>query len=510
MNRENCLKPSEETRIALTKGELPAWKRIPLERHIARCPDCAAAQTQVAATFARAQTLPLDRAGNALRDQIWSTAEGISLTPNAQPPTPSSRLFPFRIALGGLTAAAVTIFALAFLPGTPGHPTVVFAQVEKAMKELKTVHWRSRTLQTVELRPDGKYKILKPEGSGVTWVSLDPPMMAGVYGKDRMVYTPTTRYQIDDDPSGVTAYARFSQGFSEDGEEEPNTGKTPREILLNQVVFPREDIGNRQAKQWKKRGVDVRQTPWNATQVTLDGKNVLHFEQERRYAQDLSNDANFRWKDIGMKREVWADPQTFRIIKRMTTGSFTNGTETVEAISVSDDFRYDVTVPPGVFEHQPAVGARYSFRAFKERQARDEEEKAIRDLVNRAADAFNRQDGAAYADQWDFEYLNVPEERQAREKRLQIQSLASAKPARPWRIATIYKSSTRPTGIFVQETPETPFPPTEPNEFRTFLEIKDAQGKKWVWMLNVRKHANDFRLIRADFWPIPEKKRNNK
>ena len=494
MNPKNCSKYAREDWILRAAGDVSKRRRLMMERHSADCPQCAAIQAETDALFQRTQTAFRSASPpSGLDFRLWRET-------GAGRPVPSRRLHLLRgLALGTIVAASIAGGAALLLPGSPLRPIVAFAQVEKAMGEIQIVRWRSRAIQSVGLRPDGIFEIYKPKGFSVTWARLDSPILSRVSGKNRMVYTPTHCYQIDDDASGVTAYARFEWGLSAYGAE-GGDNKTPREILLSNILFPKEDTGERQ---WKTQGLTVRRTPWRVKKETLSGRSVLRFDGELQFTQDISKDAHFRWKEIGTKQTIWVDPDTYRIIERRDSTAFSNGKETVESVGESDDFQYNVTPPTGVFAYQPPVGQRFSFRAFPERRATDEEDKAIRSVFRRAADAVNAKDAAAYTNQWDFDYLNVPQDRREAEKRAQRQKMMSVKIARPWRINRGGKAVTRPTGIFLQETLETPFPPAKSNEFLAVAEMVDANGKIWIWKLNLRKEGGDFRIVRADFWPLP-------
>lgn len=451
-----------------------------------------------------AERMAMETASNALRERVWME---ISATPEMK--RKGSRFaFPIvrPLALGGVLAASVAVgIALWLLPGSPSHPAPAFAQVEHAMGTIRTVTWRQAALSSVVLYPNGTYEKRPGNGYSTMWARLDTPTLATEY-KDgyRRVSLADESYQIGETEGlkNVRSYQRLRWGIPPSLISGSGKRQTPRERILNTILFSPEDAQNK--KTWTESSPNaeprtVERTPWESQETVLDGKKVIRFDASVRFKEKTSA-GSFPWRNTEDLYSLWVEPDTHHVVRREVRVRYQTKKNTVEYVAVSDQFRYNQEPPAGLFEVLPPAGTRFFYVPLAPRTANADEQAAIEQLLRRAFNAWNQKDTATYAACWDFDYELRPVAENRRFAKREMEFMQSQKPFKEWRIRNINKAQTRIGGAFTRHTSEDPFPPKVSNEFLTVVtaQVAEPSGRTHTvpFTVNVRRDEDGFRLIR--------------
>lgn len=164
----NC--PQAELQLnALADHELPPWQALRVRRHVAACPACAAEYADIQRFDASVQ------AGRDIPTPFTLGPRIAALLPPSAAFQTSRRTFPIRpaaVGLAGVTAAVAAVFW--FLPGQPGEPTIAYADVVKAMANVKIM---GLTKEDTNYYANGK---IFHHHTEETWVRVNPPMVATI------------------------------------------------------------------------------------------------------------------------------------------------------------------------------------------------------------------------------------------------------------------------------------------------------------------------------------------
>ncbi|MBC7809329.1 MAG: hypothetical protein H7145_24610 [Akkermansiaceae bacterium] len=515
---------------ALGTGGLNALQRHLLLRHVARCPACRAERERIAllsaglralsAAPSPALLLPVTTpdAFNTSLSRFWERGNRFSL--------------PKRTALFAATAALLITAGtvLTTLPGGPLRPTAAFARLEKAMDQVKTAQWKDVTYYAGRLPS-------KPGEESSIWVRLDEPatsrespLFAGAAVRERYLTTPhgTLFYA----PGAHHYWASDNYSVSESSQANQVNRTTPlRAALRRALLFPR-DAAERNSDHTDAPPYKWRESLWESKRTVLNGTEALCFTRRSALYRD---DSPFwrKQKPREIRETVYADPETFLIVRRETEQ--THGA-IGRTLTISHGFRYNVPPPPGTFEVSVPVG-----RTVLVTQAmlpggdpvsapdRRGAQKAVRSLT----DARNRNDWDAFAGVYDFGFapqkhvlresaakrilpLTLHREsyplpaRTGSENRVQEQeNFRRGKPYRSWRIDGIDSVKYEGTYLYTRRSESDPFPPrTPPDTFavraRLAAVTRTGRTEKKSASFTVRKTGTDFRVTEIRFVDPPK------
>jgi len=309
-----------------------AWR---VRRHLAGCALCAKELAEVQHLGRRVHEWRDVAAPTGLQSRIAGALP--------RPTFPvSPRRFPVRrvaVGLAGLGAAAAVVFWL--VPGQPGRPTIAFADVEKAMQQVQTVSY------------DMNSRCYDAEGHVIpgvmsfsfrNWLRRTPPASAQ--------YDAIMREWSLSDARGYVGYSQRLNNYLEKPPEE-DIAQTVN-TYMRRLTEPPTD-----ADQDGLRSGNFRVQPWQRQEKTVDGQSCLIFTQ--------GLDRTIRMEDGGKAHEftritIWVDALTLHIIRIELVGDPTpsvapNKEKAVVERTVFDNFHYDETPSPGVFDWSPPTGA---------------------------------------------------------------------------------------------------------------------------------------------------------
>jgi hypothetical protein len=447
---------------------------------------------------------------NSLREKLW---EQIAAEPIATTAKPTKGRVPAvrRWAFGGV-AAAVAIGGIAFfaLPGTPGQPTVAFAQVEAAMAQVRTATWTETVSESLALYPDGRYEIrLRPQTATV-WARLEPPTIARrTTAEVRHIANATETYQISN-RKGQLSYNRFASGIPASPMLGPTAEQTPQERVHSLILFNR-PIGANGNDEWIEKqpyeSQRIKREAWKSQSIIWNGQNALRFENRFTIEDKNPKDTTKRWKQSGEEWVFWVDPKTYRILRREIKTLYSYGDRKVFLHRNNENFVYDRTPPQGIFDIKPPVGIQYSFAPLPEGQIpTPSEQAAMQQTATRAVTALNHCDTVGFLAEWDFDYEAAhPIDRLQRERKQQ--GIVVSPPLRNIKVLQWHKPTTRTFSRFLQKTASTPFPPTMSNEFHLtgWVRGTNTAGKNIEAFLNFNLHRDgtNFKIIRM-YPPYPK------
>lgn len=334
---------------ALVDGELGWLAAGRVRRHLAVCPACVAELSTVQQITVQVRAWRCVAAPAALMEKISMTVSARTILPRR------TRLF-WRpaVALGGCAATLAAIALL--LPGQPAHPTIVFADVERAMAQVNTLH----CTQTIKLyrynplhdpNPDTRRTLLGQESLHVwarrsspavmTRTTFDKPWKAE--SKHMTVILTDRRGQIIYDASRRTYYIR-------DGRKEPEAKEDAATVdkIIRGLTNPRDT-------RWPNMG-QASMSPLQREQDYLDGKPVLKFVCTGTSATIQMRKATRKTFTVVLKKTVWVDPQTLHVLQMETTSTQRESGKLLDA-SLFHDYQYDALPPVGTFDWSPPPGA---------------------------------------------------------------------------------------------------------------------------------------------------------
>jgi outer membrane lipoprotein-sorting protein len=465
---------------------------------------------------------------NSLREKLW---EQIAAEPIATAAKPTKGRVPAvrRWAFGGI-AAAVGIGGIAFfaLPGTPGQPTVAFAQVEAAMAQVRTAAWTETITFTVDRTPPQTYT-----KQYEWWASLQPGRIAQrwIGGTERN----ERPWRFVSDGTTTLGYAESRWGNGREtaryfrSEVQPEAleinGSTPQERIRGLLLFPME-AEQQKASESQNESAYARFTrqrsAWRSRREKLAGQTALRFDSH------LTTIIVPKTEDTTETRHeadwsIWVDPKTYRILRREIVHLSSPSKSSLRTWrSVSENFRYNETPPATAFTiPPPPVGKPYQFsdglKKTTDREASPTDTARVREMVVKAVSAWNRRDTPVFAALWDFSFVEKqrqallgeqPDPNRTREQeRHWLSRLQQGVPYRKWQIediGTVFGMS----HFLVRQSSREPFPPTDTRHttytvFVNGMAVLKAGEKpvpcSTVFMLH--RTGDDFRIAHMNMYP---------
>lgn len=453
------------------------------------------------------------RPADALRERAWENINGVVAAAPRR-----ALLGRAALALGTVAAAAMLTIFLSSVPGTPVRPTAAFAQVEEALGRVRTVTWRETHLERAVFYADGRVEVTKRPAIRTLWADLERPRLAqrrlvqrrdGQSHELRHVTLPTAAYQIEHET--VLYYSYYPWGIRTPPVFGPDAGRTPRERLRAIVLFTPPSGTDQSPNRWDSsdgRGIEVERVhAWKSREATLDGVRVLRFDTAVRFRSPedkAHHPSGIPWKDTLHSWTFWVDPSTYRMIRREERTRYEGPGKPVELTTVSDNFRYDVTPPPGIFDYEPPVGIPYSFVPLPERPATAEEQTQINATLTRAIEAWNSRDRTGYAAAWDFTYGTRNASEASRRRTEELSRMAAMSPSHRLGPIGPLRATSRISAFFIRRSASDPFPPREPGEFRMTVQVQTegTSGMPSIWNVNLRHGPDGFRIVRAQLWEL--------
>ena len=310
---------------ALADRELPPWQALRVRRHLAACPACAAEYADIRRLGASVQAWRDVPAPPALGPRILA-----ALPPSAAFQT-NRRAFPIRPAAVGLAGVAAAVAAAFwFLPGQPGQPTIAFADVVKAMANVKT---RSSVEDTTYFDQNGKVVLHLLERQ---WIRRNPPAIATINLLKPAQPGETHGEEVLEDGRGLMAVMPDGgYSLSSPGQDVAKSISGYIELSTQTLLV----MAQGDARYGKNGLIQGEKT-------ILNGRLALKFEDTLHIQRPTPEDEH---------TIVWIDQKTRRLV-RLTGETRVNGKVTMSGSST--DFHYDETPPPGVFDIVPPLGAR--------------------------------------------------------------------------------------------------------------------------------------------------------
>jgi hypothetical protein len=398
---------TDEEITVLLMSEAGWWKTRQAKKHILNCEAC----QERSIAFAN----------------VWQTAQI-----HAEKPVPTPKISR-RWVLAGFGVAVITGIALLARPGTMGGPDISFAQVEKAMGEVRTVGWTEVVTHGNETRTKSNWISLVPEQIGsVTQVNYKGKI--------------TSEHTVEKDGSyfSVTGFrSRRHFMLMKNTSDFPNynikSNKMRFHTIISSLTSAPEILSSKENIETKtstKMGVfTTKMTPWEKKDEVLETKNTIRFDRDiENTVKSEVFPKKHAWKH---HVTIWIDPKTHRVIRRETSSRSQDYREILK------DFQYNVTPPKSIFNvPKPNIGETYSFRGeFFTAIAKEQKqmEEALHDYH--------------------------PQTRFA-----------------SWRILSFEKGRAYTEGTFTQHTADTLYPPTEHTNWSLYamVEIVTKAGKKNV------------------------------
>jgi hypothetical protein len=434
--------------------------------------------------------------GEPLRARIWESIAADPVATRRHFPRPTAKGTWAGVVCAGLVVGAQVgiLYALGLFPSQK--PT--FADVERAMSKVQTASWTNR----IETRLGG-WSRSEPfeQVTNEAWVRFgaSPRLALRTYKKPsassrgRAGASPgfpgtvsvsdgkyITRYSAD-----RRWYARAEEGVLA-SESSPSFGDSPEGRLRRILVFPapttlytRHD-GFIHApffdSSMEKEPLSEWRSEWKMTEETFRGRRVLRFTckaiRDARPSNYYVHTAVEDWT-------VLVDAATRRVVWRAVEG-WSDHRWSYRV--VSENFRYDVTPPEGIFDSPPPpVGQPYIYfdhtGSWAERHdprrktsPSPEEEKALRGVVNAVVGAWERRDANAFIALWDFAYSLhtaailrpggvLPSEIEVKRATWRAKAREGT-PRITWQLSGA-KIATAPANVYIRETESDPFPPDQ-------------------------------------------------
>jgi hypothetical protein len=326
-------------------GHIAAFR---VRRHLAGCADCAAQLAGIQRLNASVQAWRDLFAPAALEGRIVSVLPQTASAPPPRdrrvallPPTVPLPAVPrglrvVRHAAFALLCATVTVASWLVLSSLE-HPTLAYADVVKAMQQAQVISFTTLTGSA-----DAKGSGFKPFAPGFTsWVRRSPPAIA---------VTDLTGQSLED--------TRGTLGHSAQGRYW--TGNLDTKDLLEQVREAFQIFTQRKVSQPFDDG-NVYET------ATIPQQRMVELNGQQRVLFTFITDTVFRPSKYTpgthnrARCSIWVDPKTRLAVRRETfywqQQDDTRSPYTYRMV-VDEDFHYNQTPPPGVFDWSPPPGAK--------------------------------------------------------------------------------------------------------------------------------------------------------
>jgi hypothetical protein len=490
-----CPAVKDEDLTLLASGELNPARSRQVRRHIAACEECGAAFTELQRLWQTAAATSRHAPDEMLYERI---RQQIHAVPQAAGRTDRRAKIGRRLVISGLALAALSGAAVFIrTPGTERRSSgIAFAQVEAAMGKIHTVTWRDNVTVLA-----GNERTFKDNVDLATcWARTKSPALARIRRKgSRTVQFSAETYQIYEWEWGRN-YSRREGGIFVPEVFGPQKPDSPLERLQSAILFSR---GDSKDEDWTATGrvttTKIHSTPWVSTDTVLDGKPLLRFDRSLTYSYGPQQKVSLG-KIERSTWSYWVEPQTYRIVRREVLTRQTGVGRPFEARFISDQFRYNLAPPIGVFEVVPPLGTKYSFTNLPERRSTQEEQTQIVVAIKRAIDAWNRRDSSAFAAAWDFDYDVIPKRQSIRRKSNLLRSAVTIL-ERSATLLSVSRARSRNASVFIRRTSSDPFPPKESTEFSAVVATQvvapNGSTKERPLLLNLsRQKDGSFKIIR--------------
>lgn len=322
---------------------LNTWQTFRVRRHLARCAACAAQLAAIQRLSASVHAWHTVSAPAGLEGRIAA-----ALPQTATVPTPPrDRRVARRAAVGMAGVAAAIGVGFWLLPGHPSQPTIAFADVEQAMRQVQTVSWH--TEQQMDGNPSHNSK--QATLAYTTWLRRNPAALAWT---DFTTVPLHSFSQIKNFPIKSLINARGDFSLSKNECTVAPTPKSARQEVEEQMQrltqFPQAAVTS------KSLGL-ARTTVTNFHQenVMVNGQSQIRFD----------GDYGTVWV-AGPKKTVsrvfhvttWASLQTRRVIRiEVHLSQDTTGIR-LFTVMIQDHFQYNIAPPPGIFDWSPPPGVK--------------------------------------------------------------------------------------------------------------------------------------------------------
>jgi hypothetical protein len=488
----------EEDITLLASGELNVFRAWTIRRHLAQCDDCQKVWNETQQVWHNAIShstaeLPIQLRGNILRQLPASSKT-------------SAHSNPQRLVFGVL--AAMGLMGIVFLTNLPKtrHTTegIAFAQVEEAMGNVHTVKWRENYTESISFFRYGRTEVTKSLRPSIRWARINQPALSRIRAGHKTVTFANQSFLISKDKSGRFYCAFLPYGITPLSIWEPKANSTLAERIRQAVLFSKDF--DEKPTQWTQKSQDqqypVTRSAWKRSEDLLEGKKTLLFESSLSYdmlftSPDKSGNA---WHQVGETWRFWVDPSSYRIVRREVRTHYSGFGKTLHSTLVSDQFRYNDTPPPDMFEIKPPVGSKYTYVPAPQQPATIQEQNQIKATIQSALNAWNRENLKAFGDTWDFDYEATTEEQKEHQKRA-VLSYAAKNLKGKVTIRKFDKVSSRISGVYCRKTATDPFPPRQPVEFGISMQatVLDSAGIATDRFINLnlsRQTDGSFKIVR--------------
>lgn len=321
---------------AFADGELEwgtAWR---IRHHLAECSACALelAELRQIATQVRAWRDVTAPAG--LQGRL-AAALASALPAVTHPPRHPHIMRRTAVGLIGIAAVAAAFFWLT--PGQPGRPRIAFADVERAMQQVKTVSWKTEEQTPSIPGQRSKDTILF---TFTYWLRRNPPAIATtgleVVGMIKTLIDARGAFSLSKDECDVTSMTNNP------------IRRTVEKQILNFTEFP-QPASSSSVYQGQTTTTNFRQSS-----VVLNGQNEVRFDRDVKTVWIGKGRTDYQLSHV----ITWADPETHRIIRNEAYFSkdTPRGRTFRPYVIIQDHFRYDQTPPKGTFDWSPPAGVR--------------------------------------------------------------------------------------------------------------------------------------------------------
>lgn len=318
---------------AFADGELGWGTAWCVRRHLAACPACTAELAEARRLDSRVRAWRDVPAPSGLQSRITAALPSVA--------APRRPVTVRRVAVGlaGVAAASAAFFWLA--PGQPGRPTIAFADVEQAMEQAQTV---SYDFDSHLYDPQGRVVPNVNAMSSRIWLRRRPAANAD--------YNAIMHEWNLYDARGYVGYSQTCNNYLEKPPEGDITQSVEKQ--LRRLTEPPTEAVPEELRS----APDFHFQSWQRQETTMNGQDCLMFTQDEDRA--VRTEKGGRAHEL-TRTTIWVDAQTLHIIRIELVGDPTQNIRPKESgfveRSVIDNFHYDETPPPGVFDWSPPPGA---------------------------------------------------------------------------------------------------------------------------------------------------------
>jgi outer membrane lipoprotein-sorting protein len=447
--------------LAYHVGALGPLAKLQVRRHLKTCPTCAARLAAEVALDAR-----LRRA---------------DLAPDSLPAAMLRRR-PLRYAL--VLVPALALGGVFFLrPGTPGGPTIAFADVEKALSDTKYITWM-QTQNVVATKETMKATVQRYQARPGTiythWIDTEN-LKLSISSPNGTTLLDTTHQE------GYTGKSYYIWNKNQDLSED--IVRTIKELALGPL--------GPETSEPKLKYLIVKTSPWISKNIIFQEKPVVFFTRTVTTSWDKAEKGRVQIE------KAWIEPKTRHLLRRESETVFTEG---IRLITINENYRYLNEAPAGTFTPtRPTPGEIYEFDNISgpPRKLLVEDtgvDKSLRRQIGQIVEAMNAGDSTTLVNLGDAK-LNAsdgPEvlngkTRAQREQffRWYLGDIARRRVLRSWKLDPLPGSFTSVMARWHRHTAGASYPPTGPMEVSLGLTgtatLKDGSRQK------IRSHVT-FRL----------------